>query len=78
MNDYCMSNWDHHIVPGAEDRIKAGETMDYPGAEFYGEVSWDGQQFVCLVKSYLQRRDDICGDTLESIMEQAIEQYGSE
>jgi hypothetical protein len=74
-----MSNFDHQIEPGAEEQLKTGQNYgSYPGWNFHGTVWWDGKKFNCKIMQYGSHTNTLEGDTLELIMEQACDKYGSQ
>ena len=73
-----MSNFDHVIDDGAEEKLKAGGVYGgYAAWNFYACV-WYDKKFKAMVKQYGVWIDTIEGDTLYEIMGIASKLYGYE
>ena len=73
-----MSNFDHVIDAGAEEKLKAGGVYGgYAAWNFYAEV-WYDKKFKAMVKQYRVHIDTIECDTLYEIMDTASKLYGYE
>ena len=71
-----MSNFDHEIKPGTEDRLKSEKVYcGYTGWSFFGAVWFDGK-FKCQVKQHRQHVDTIKGRTLKELKENVSIEYG--
>jgi len=72
-----MSNFDHKIDHGTEDRLKAGGTYcGYAAWDFFAFVWWDDPKFKAMIKQYQVHIDTIEADTLQEIMNIASRRYG--
>jgi len=77
--DEVMSNFDHTVEPGAEQRLREEECFGgYSGWNFHGYVWFDreSQQFACEIWQYNAYRQTILADTLEVLMENCCDEYG--
>jgi len=71
-----MSNFDHVIDDGAEEKLKAGGVYGgYAAWNFYAEV-WYDKKFEAMVKQYGVHVNTIEGDTLQEIMDTASKLCG--
>lgn len=74
-----MSNFDHVIDDGFADALQGGKVYGRHAAwNFNGTVWWDGKQFAEEVWVYRVPRDVLRADTLEELMEEVNDRYGSE
>jgi hypothetical protein len=74
-----MSNFDHEVKPGAEDKLKSGLYFgEYTAWEFFGEVwfNLDDKVFECRIRRHRVHIDTIRGDALKKIMTTACERWG--
>ena len=78
--DVCMSNSTDDIENWAVPRLKTEEIVfDYTGWDFCGHVWWcrNDEKFKCEVDQYGSHIQTVVGDTLQEIMSQCCELYGS-
>jgi len=72
----AMSNFDHAIDDGTEDRLKAGGVCcGYSAWNFFAFVWWNSK-FKAMIKQYQVHVDTIEADTLQEIMDIASQRYG--
>jgi len=72
-----MSNFDHVIEDGAEEKLKASAVYgEYTAWNFWAAVWWDGE-FKAMIKQYRNHTNTLVSDTLQDIMDEASEYYGS-
>lgn len=77
--DTVMTNCDHTIEPGTEEKLKAGGCCGgYAAWNFYGHVWWENGQFHCMVEQYRSHVATLSADSLAEIMEQACELFGAD
>lgn len=73
-----MSNFDHKIEEGFEEKLKAGKFYgSYPAQNFHGTV-WFNGCFKCGIMQYRVHVATIEGETLQEIMDDACSKYGFE
>ena len=76
-----MSNFDHSIDKGLENKLKSGKVFSqYSGYNFCGYVYYDKKKkkFGCEVWQYHSLTEVIYKKKLEEIMEEVCEKYGSD
>lgn len=72
-----MSNFDHMIEDGMEEKLKSGKFYgDYSAWNFHAQVWFDGKNFKAMVKRYQAHVGTITALTLEQIMELASDNWG--
>jgi hypothetical protein len=75
--DDVMSNFDHLIEDGAEDKLKNNYVYGgYPGWDFHGWVWHEQDKFHCEVSVYGTIQQIISADTLKELMAEVSLQYG--
>ena len=73
-----MSNFDSLIEPGTEEKLKAGGCYgEYTAWDFWAAVWYEDGQFQCMVKRYRSHVATLSADTLEEIMAEACQNFGS-
>lgn len=74
-----MSNFDHDIVNGAEEKLKPGDVWgEYTAWYFWAAVWWNGKKFKAMIKKYCEHVDTLESDSLQGIMDEACKRYGGE
>jgi DhnA family fructose-bisphosphate aldolase class Ia len=79
-SDRIMSNFDHTIDPGLEEELKENpkHIAQYAAENFCGYVFYREGKFHCVVMRYREVVELISADTLEEIMTECCEKYGSD
>jgi hypothetical protein len=75
-----MSNFDHEIEPGAEDRLKTTDVFgEYSAWNFFGFVWFDKtkKQFLCMIEQYRTHVATLVAESLTEIMDIASARYGA-
>ena len=74
----AMSNFDGKINEGMEEKLKSGKFYGtYPAWNFHGTVWFDGV-FKCGIMQYHHHTATIEGESLQEIMDEACERYGTD
>ena len=77
--DTLMSNYDNRIEKEIANSIKGKELYGHYSAwDFSGRVWWQNDQWRCEVWCYQSWRQTVSCDTLEQIMEEVMQEYGSD
>lgn len=79
--DQDISNFDHEIPEGLEEKLKSGDFYcDYPAWNFHGTVFYNQEKklFQCEVMQYQSHVDTIVAPSLKEIMKLASDKYGYE
>ena len=72
-----MTNFDHTIVPNAEEALKKNKVFGvYPAWNFRGIVWYEDGIFYCEIWQYGNHVNTIEGNDLSEIMETASQYYG--
>lgn len=72
-----MSNYDHEIEEGAEEKLRSGKFYgDYVAWDFHARVWFDGKNFKAMVKRYRVHVGTVTSPTLNAIMELASNEWG--
>lgn len=72
-----MSNYDHEIEDGAEERLKKEKVFGgYAGWNFWGEVWFEAGKFYCVVEVYKRQVATKTGNSLNEIMEKVGDEFG--
>jgi hypothetical protein len=75
--DAHMSNFDHSIDDGMEQRLREGGTCsEHSGWDFHGDVWFADDQFHEEVFTYHVYRETFSAPTLGELMELVDDQYG--
>lgn len=73
-----MSNFDHGIEEGAEERLKTEPVFgEYTAWNFWAAVWFEDGVFKCMVKQYRSHVSTFSAETLREIMEEASDRYGA-
>lgn len=74
-----MSNFDGQIDKDVATEIKGKKLFSrYSGWNFNGKVWWQNDLWHCEVWCYQSWRQTVSCDTLEQIMEEVMQEYGSD
>ena len=75
-----MSNFDHDIDTEKESALvqDSGKVGEYTAYNFFAFVWHDGDQFVCHIRRYRESVEEVTGETLHDIMQEANNKYGWE
>lgn len=77
--DLGMSNFDHKVDDGFAEALRAGKVFGrHSGWNFNGLVWWDGAQYREAVHRYGQHSQTFAADTLEDLMRDVNDEWGSE
>lgn len=74
-----MSNFDYEIDAAKVEQLKAGDCVGtYTAWNFVGLVWFEEGQFHIAVQRYGKHRRTFSGDSLEDLMRDVCDEYGSE
>ena len=75
--DLHMSNFDHSIDKGLNEKLKSGPFYaDYAAWNFHGDVWFQNEKFYCKIMRYKLHINTITADSLEDIMKIASDKHG--
>lgn len=78
-SEAVMSNYDHTIDNEVAEHIKGKElSAEYAGWNFCGYVWWEGDMWNCEVWHYGSWQKTFNAETLEEIMSNVSDEYGSD
>lgn len=73
-----MTNFNHTIDDGAEDRLRSGEGFaHYSAWNFHGTVWFNSGKFKCKVMQHCNHVSTIESDSLQGIMDVACAKHGA-
>ena len=79
--DRVASNFDHVIDRDIAEKLKTGPFLStYSAWNFHGTVWWDCElsKYCCLISQYHDEIETIIADSIQDIMDDACDKYGTD